>query len=66
MTLVMLDPEDSIVGRALADTEEEVAEFRAKMQAKHFKVTARRRYEWFKGERFPKPGVAIRLKWETM
>lgn len=66
MALVLLDPEDAIVGRAWADTEDDVREFRAKMKSRGFRVTARRKYETFKGERFPKPGAVIRLKWETM
>lgn len=66
MGLVLLDPADAITGRAWADTEADVQAFREQMRAKGFRVTARRKYETFKGERFPKPGAVIRLKWETM
>ena len=66
MALVLLDPENAIVGHAWADTEDDVRAFRAKMKAIGFRVTARRKYETFMGKRFPKPGAVIRLKWETM
>ena len=66
MALVLLDPENAIIGRAWADTEEDVQQFRSKMKLRGFRVTARRKYETFMGERFPKPGALIRLKWETM
>lgn len=66
MTAIYIDPPSDIRGRAWAETEEDVATFRAEWKAKGYKVTARRKYETFMGERFRKEKSVIKLTWETL
>lgn len=53
-----------VTGLAWADTEAEMETYRTHLKSLGFRVTVRRKYEWFLGQRFVRKGRVIRIKWE--